>query len=94
MAYVTFDTPFIVSHRVSSLPDNFLLSGVVVMELMASANDESARKVFEAMRAAHERDGTLIVPRSEDSLRAGSLGRAGKLRSSGREPPRAWPPTR
>lgn len=73
MAYVTFDTSFIISNRVSSLPDNFLLSGVVVMELVASANDESVRKAFEAMRAAHERDGTLIVPTSEDWLMVGRV---------------------
>lgn len=90
MAYVTFDTSFIVSHRVSSLPDNFLLSGVVVTELMASANDESARKAFEAMRAAHERDGTLIVPRSEDWLMAGRvlywLTKGRKRRAGGKAP--------
>lgn len=73
MAYVTFDTSFIISHRVSSLPDNFLLSEVVVMELMASANDESSRKEFEAIRTLHEKDGTLIVPTSEDWLMAGRV---------------------
>jgi predicted nucleic acid-binding protein len=73
MAYVTFDTSFIISHRVSSLPDNFLLSDVVVMELMASANDDSVRKAFETMRAAHEKDGTLIVPTTDDWLMAGRV---------------------
>lgn len=73
MAYVTFDTSFIISHRVESLPDNFLLSEVVVMELMASANDESSRKVFEAIRSLHEKDGTLVVPTSEDWLMAGRV---------------------
>lgn len=73
MAYVTFDTSFIISRRVEALPDNFLLSGVVVMELIASANDESVRKAFEAMRSAHEKDGTLIVPTSEDWLMAGRV---------------------
>jgi predicted nucleic acid-binding protein len=73
MAYVTFDTSFIISRKVSSLPDNFLLSEVVVMELMASANDESERKMYEAMRAVHEKEGTLIVPTSEDWLMAGRV---------------------
>lgn len=73
MAYVTFDTSFIISRRVESLPENFLLSDVVVLELMASATDESTRKAFEAMRLAHEKDGTLIVPVSEDWLVAGRI---------------------
>jgi predicted nucleic acid-binding protein len=73
MVYVTFDTSFIISRRVESLPDNFLLSGVVVMELVASANDESVRKAFEAMRSAHERDRTLIVPTPGDWLMAGRV---------------------
>jgi predicted nucleic acid-binding protein len=90
MAYVTFDTSFIVSHRVSSLPDNFLLSGVVVMELIASANDDSTRKAFEAMRSAHEKDGTLIVPTSEDWLMASRvlywLTKSRKRKAGGKAP--------
>lgn len=90
MAFVTFDTSFIVTRKVSSLPDNFLLSEVVVMELMASAADESARKSFEAMRSAHKNDGTLIIPTPEDWLMAGRvlywLTKGRKKRAGGKSP--------
>lgn len=90
MAYITFDTSFIISHKVSSLPDNFLLSEVVVTELVASANDESVRKAFEAMRTAHDKDGTLIVPTSEDWLMAGRvlywLTKSRKKKAGGKAP--------
>jgi len=62
MAYFTCDTSTIISRRLSDLPDNFLVSVVVLMELMASAKDESQRKIYERMQRVYERDGSLIVP--------------------------------
>jgi hypothetical protein len=54
MTKYTFDTSFIIAHKVTDLPRNFLLSAIVVAELMASGNDDSQRKAYEAMRLAHE----------------------------------------
>ena len=73
MPFYTYDTSFIISNKLSELPDNFLLSAVVLMELTASAPDETTRKQYEAMRRAYEKDGTLIVPNSDDWLMASRI---------------------
>ena len=68
MPFFTYDTSFIISYKLSDLPDNFLLSAVVLLELMASAKDESTLKQYERLRKAYEKDDTLIVPNTEDWL--------------------------
>ena len=68
MPKYTFDTSFIISNKLSDLPDNFLLSAIVIMELSAAASDDNERKRFEALRKAYEQDGTLIVPNADDWL--------------------------
>ena len=68
MATYTFDTSFIISNKLSDLPDNFLLSAIVIMELSAAAADDKERKRFESVRKAYEQDGTLIVPNADDWL--------------------------
>jgi predicted nucleic acid-binding protein len=50
------------------LPKNFLLSAVVTAELIASASDDSTRKVFEAMRRDYDKSGALLVPIADDWL--------------------------
>ncbi|HEV2705005.1 MAG TPA: hypothetical protein VGV59_03725 [Pyrinomonadaceae bacterium] len=44
------------------MPDNFLFSAVVLMELIAGAADESERKRYEALARAYQKDYSLIVP--------------------------------
>jgi predicted nucleic acid-binding protein len=73
MPYFTYDTSTIVSRSLTDLPNNFLLSGVVLMELMASAKDGSQRKVYEALYREYRLDNTLIVPVAEDWLRASQV---------------------
>lgn len=68
MPYYTYDTSTIISRKLKDLPDNFLLSAVVLMELMASARDESQRKVYEALYREYRSNNTLIVPVAEDWL--------------------------
>ena len=68
MAYFTCDTSTIISRKLSDLPDNFLFSSVVLMELMSSATDETQRKVFERVFRAYEKDNSLIVPDADDWL--------------------------
>jgi predicted nucleic acid-binding protein len=86
MPYYTYDTSTIIARDVTSLPDNFLLSAVVLMELMASANDASQQKIYEALYRNYRSDNTLIVPVAEDWLLASKvlywLGQ-GRRRSSG-----------
>ena len=43
MVLYTLDTSAIITHKVTVLPKNFLVSAVVLAELIASANDDSAR---------------------------------------------------
>jgi predicted nucleic acid-binding protein len=73
MPFFTYDTSFIVSYKLSDLPDNFLLSAVVLLELIASAKDESTLKQYERLRKVYEKDDTLIVPNSEDWLLASKI---------------------
>lgn len=73
MAYFTFDTSTIISRKLSDLPDNFLLSSVVLMELMASAKDNSLRKELELLYQDYAKDRSLIIPNSDDWLLASKV---------------------
>jgi predicted nucleic acid-binding protein len=70
MPYYTYDTSTIVARNITNLPDSFLLSAVVLLELMASAKDATQRKVYEALYRDYRADNTLIVPIAEDWLLA------------------------
>jgi hypothetical protein len=71
MAYFTYDTSVIISRKLTDLqrmPDTFLMSAVVLMELMAGAADRSRRKVYEALFRHYHGRNLLIVPTAEDWL--------------------------
>ena len=73
MAYFTYDTSVIISRKQTDLPgrsDNFLLSAVVLMELTASARDDSQRKVYERLFREYKQDNSLIIPDGADWLLA------------------------
>src|ERR1041384_5848797 len=73
MAYFTYDTSVIVSRRALDRPDlpgSFLLSSVVLMELMASCRGESQRKLYERLFRQYQQDNSLIVPDGDDWLLA------------------------
>lgn len=55
------------------MPHGFLLSAVVLMELIAGARDESSRKGLEQVCQTYRADNTLIVPNEEDSLLASKV---------------------
>ena len=90
MAYYTFDTSVVISRKVQDIPDNFLLSAVVLLELIASAKDESERKKYEALSRDYREDNSLIVPEYEDWLLASKilhwLSRDRKRRAGGKLP--------
>jgi predicted nucleic acid-binding protein len=73
MAYFTCDTSTIISRKLSDLPDNFLLSSVVLMELMASAKDDSQRRQLELIYREYAKDNSLIVPSTDDWLMASKV---------------------
>lgn len=52
MPYFTYDTSVCVSRRLTNfheMPESFLMSAVVLMELTAGARDESRRKSYEGI---------------------------------------------
>lgn len=73
MTYLTIDTSTIISRKLLDLPDSFLFSSVVMMELLASAKDESERKRFEVLCRNYTNDNSLIVPEAEDWLMASKV---------------------
>jgi predicted nucleic acid-binding protein len=70
MAYYVCDTATYISRKLSDLPDNFLFSAIVLMELMAGAADATQRKVYEQVHRAYARDNSLIIPDEDDWLAA------------------------
>jgi predicted nucleic acid-binding protein len=94
MRYYTCDTSTIVSRKLTELPDNFLLSGVVLLELMASATDESERKRYEALGRYYRRDNSLIAPDLDDWLLASKILywlSQGRRRTAGGRMPKLMP---
>jgi len=76
MPYFTYDTSVIISRRPVPLPrpaGNFLLSAVVLMELMASATDDSQRKIYEQLLRGYQNEGSLIIPNEDDWLLASKV---------------------
>ena len=71
MPYFTYDTSVCVSRKLTDfleMPESFLMSAVVLMELTAGARDESRRKSYEEFFRQYQRDKSLIVPNDEDWL--------------------------
>ena len=76
MAYFTYDTSVIISRNVIDLRSrakDLLLSSVVVLELIASANDDSQRKYYESVFHDYEQENSLIVPNEADWLFASKI---------------------
>jgi predicted nucleic acid-binding protein len=73
MPYFTYDTSVIISRKPTTLPgisSTFLWSAVVLMELAASARDDSQRKVYEQLFRQYQDDNSLIIPSEDDWLLA------------------------
>jgi predicted nucleic acid-binding protein len=72
MPYFTYDTSVIVSRKnigdLRKMPQDFLMSSVVLMELTAGAADDSIRKAYEQVFHQYRRDKLLIVPNDDDWL--------------------------
>jgi predicted nucleic acid-binding protein len=69
MPYFTYDTSVIISRKPAVLlkkSENFLWSAVVLMELMASATDDSQRKVYDRLFDEYSEDNSLITPNEDD----------------------------
>jgi predicted nucleic acid-binding protein len=76
MAYFTYDTSVMISRRLFDLrirTKGLVLSSVALLELIASAVDDSQRKVWEEMSVKYARDNALIVPNEADWLFASKI---------------------
>jgi len=75
MPYFTYDTSVMVSRTLIDLrkTHGLLMSSVVLLELTASAKDDSRRKMYEGYFRDFEQDDTLIVPNEADWLFASKI---------------------
>ena len=76
MAYFTYDTSVCISRNLvdfQKMPPNFLLSAVVMMELIAGAPDESRRRLYLEVFRIYQRDNLIIVPTADDWLLAAKV---------------------
>ena len=76
MPYFTYDTSVLISRKLTNfqaMPHGFLMSGVVLMELIANASDSSWRKYYEQTFRQQQKDNSLIVPNAEDWLLASKI---------------------
>ena len=76
MPYFTYDTSVLVSRKLTDfreMPQGFLLSSVVLMEITAGAPDESRRKFYEGIFQQCEKNNALIVPNADDWLLASKI---------------------
>ena len=70
MAYFTYDTSVCISRNIDfqKMPQDFLLSAVVMMELMAGDPNESRRKFFAEVFRKFQKENLIIVPNDDDWL--------------------------
>jgi predicted nucleic acid-binding protein len=91
MPPITYDTSIFKSYKPEVFPSGFLLSAVVLQELIASANDDSEVGRWVAARRAYEKEDRLIVPTSADWLLASKvlywLMQKRKKKAGGKSPP-------
>src|SRR4029077_5522353 len=76
MPFFTYDTSVIISRKPILHPrksSSFLWSAVVLMELSASAKDDSQRKVYESLFRRYSEDNSLIIPNEDDWLLASKV---------------------
>lgn len=76
MAYFTYDTSVCISRKLTNfdeMPENFLMSAVVIMELIAGALDDSRRKFYEGTFAQYDKTNLLIIPNGDDWLLASRI---------------------
>jgi hypothetical protein len=55
------------------MPQGFLLSAIVLMEIVAGVEDKSRRKFYEQVFRQYQRNNLLIVPNDEDWLLASKI---------------------
>lgn len=62
MAGVVFDTNIWIAYKPTKLPNNLVMSAVVLQELVAGASDRAVLKGLEASRKQYEKEDKLLCP--------------------------------
>ena len=73
MPYFTYDTSVCVSRKLTDfqkMPQDFRLSAIVMMELMAGDLNQSRRKFFKEIFRHYQKNNLIIVPNADDWLLA------------------------
>lgn len=90
MKPVTFDADVIIRYSFKSLPARYLLTSVVVQELIAGAVDDSQAKAIADLAKQLDKVDRLLVPTLEDWIEAGkilnNLLRGARSKNRGRTP--------
>src|SRR5215208_2822108 len=76
MPYFTYDTSVCISRKLTdfhNMPQSFRMSAVVLMELTASAHDQSRLKFYERAFRQYQKDNSLIIPNDDDWLVASKI---------------------
>ena len=76
MPYFTYDTSVCISRNLTDfqkMPQDFRLSAVVMMELMAGEHNESRRKFFGEIFRQYQSKNLIIVPNADDWLLAAKV---------------------
>jgi predicted nucleic acid-binding protein len=90
MPGVVFDTSVIIAYKLMAFPIGFLMSSVVLQELIAGASDHSEVQKWLAAHRFYEKEKRLLVPTGEDWCEAGrimnAMLRGLKSKSGGKTP--------
>lgn len=90
MAGVVFDTSVVIAHNLTEYPDSFLMSAVVLQELIAGAADKSVVQKWLALYRLCEKENRLLIPDGADWCEAGrvmnAMLRGLKTKSGGKTP--------
>ena len=76
MPYFTYDTSVIIARKLTAFqkaPTDFLMSAIVLLELIGSSGDASERKRYEQLFRQYQKDNSLIVPNDDDWLLASRI---------------------
>ena len=76
MPYFTYDTSVLIARKLTdfrNMPPSFLMSAVVLMEIIAGARDKSERKFYEGIFVHYKKKGLLIMPNEDDWLLASKI---------------------
>src|SRR4051794_10402939 len=73
MAGVVFYTSVVIAHNLKEDPDSFLMSAVVLQELIAGAADKSVVQKWIAFYRLCEKENRLMIPDGADWCEAGRI---------------------